>query len=357
MSQVSDPVLIVRLHDDPPAPLAGAVLSRLGLPAGSGPRTRVYAPELITARLPEDIPAERVAEIEALRGVAWVKALRDGDRLFHRGPGRTLAPVAVGSDVAIGEDELTILAGPCSVEGRGQIAEIAARVKEGGAQILRGGAYKPRTSPYDFGGLGEEGLQHLAYAREQVGLPFVTEILDLTHLDVVADYADMLQIGSRNMHNSVLLFHVGAHPSGRPVLLKRGLGATLDETLAAVEYVLLGRLYGGHEAPGVVICERGIRTFERSLRFTIDVGGIAVLKARTAVPIIADPSHAAGDDRFVQPLALAAVAAGASGLLVEVAAEPGKAWCDASQCLSADAFHQLVGSSRQVFDVRRDGAR
>jgi 3-deoxy-7-phosphoheptulonate synthase len=353
MSQASETVLIVRLHDGPPAALAGEVLSRLGLPAGSGPRTRHYAPELFTARVPEAMTPERVAALEALDGVAWVKALRDGDRLFHHAPGRALAPVAVGPDVAIGEDDLTILAGPCSVEGRAQVAEIAARVKEGGAHVLRGGAYKPRTSPYDFGGLGEEGLQHLAHAREQVGLPFVTEILDLTHLDVVADYADMLQIGSRNMHNSVLLFHVGAHRSGRPVLLKRGLGATLDETLAAVEYILLGRLYAGHEEPGVVICERGIRTFERSLRFTIDVGGIAVLRSRTPVPIIADPSHAAGDDRFVQPLALAAVAAGASGLLVEVASEPGRAWCDASQCLSADRFSQLVGASRQVFDVRR----
>jgi 3-deoxy-7-phosphoheptulonate synthase len=183
----------------------------------------------------------------------------------------------------------------------------------------------------------------MAKARERTGLPFVTEVLESGQLDTVARVADMIQIGSRNMQNFTLLFDAGFHPSGLPILLKRGLAATNEEFLQAAEYVLLGRIFAGHKEANLVLCERGIRTFDNSTRFTLDVGAIPVLQQRCDLPIIADPSHAAGTRSLVPPLARAAVAAGAAGLLIEVHPEPEKAWCDGSQSLSPDEFRDLMG--------------
>jgi 3-deoxy-7-phosphoheptulonate synthase len=239
-----------------------------------------------------------------------------------------------------------VIAGPCSVESETQVAEIAAMVKEAGAIALRGGAFKPRSSPYSFGGLGERGLIYLARAREKTGLPVVTEAMDPSHLDLVAQYADMIQIGSRNMANYPLLFRAGSHPAGKPILLKRGLAATIDELILAAEYVLLGRLQAGIDEPRLLLCERGIRTFEPSLRFTLDVGAIPVLKERTRLPVVVDPSHAAGIRRYVTPLAMAGLAAGGDALLVEVHSDPDHAWSDGEQTLDGAGFRELMARVR-----------
>jgi 3-deoxy-7-phosphoheptulonate synthase len=216
------------------------------------------------------------------------------------------------------------------VESRPQTLETARIVHEGGATMFRGGAYKPRTSPYDFHGLGQEGLRLLAEAREQTGLPVVTECMDLRDLDVVLEVADVVQIGARNMQNYALLTEVGR--AGRPVLIKRGLSSTLDELLMAAEYVLK------EGNPAVILCERGIRTFEPSYRFTLDLTAVPVLKERTGLPVIVDPSHAAGRRELVGPLSLAAAAVGADGIIVEVHPTPDEALCDGRQSLVAGEF-------------------
>jgi 3-deoxy-7-phosphoheptulonate synthase len=226
--------------------------------------------------------------------------------------------------------------------------EIAERVKDAGAEALRGGTFKPRTTPYSFGGLEESGLRYLAEAREATGLPIVTEAMDERQLDLVAEHADVVQIGSRNMHNFPLLFKAGNHPSGKPILLKRGFGATIDEFLGAAEYVLLGRIAADADEPGLILCERGIRTFEVATRFTLDVAAIPVIKERSRLPVISDPSHAAGDRKYVNALGLASMAAGADGLLVEVHCNPDQAWCDAAQGLEFDDFRRLMEGTRGI---------
>ncbi len=223
-------------------------------------------------------------------------------------------------DVVIGGRELVVMAGPCSVESREQILEAAQAVSAAGARVLRGGAFKPRTSPYSFQGLGEEGLKLLAAARDRTGLKVVTEVVAPEDVDLVARYADVLQIGARNMHNYRLLSAVGMQP--RPVLLKRGMMSTVDEMLLAAEYIVAG----GN--PRVVLCERGIRTFETSSRNTLDLCAVPILKERTHLPVIVDPSHAAGRREWVPALARAAVAAGADGLIVEVHPDPPNAASD-----------------------------
>jgi 3-deoxy-7-phosphoheptulonate synthase len=238
------------------------------------------------------------------------------------------------------------------VESADQICETAACVQEAGAVALRGGAFKARTSPYSFGGLGNKGLEYLALAREKTGLPVVTEVLDTQDLDLVARFADVLQIGSRNMQNYPLLFQAGSHPSGKPVLLKRGFAATIEEFLQAAQYVLLGRVSMGRKEPGLILCERGIRTACDATRFTLDVGALAVLKEQTALPVMADPSHAAGDRRYVAPLALAAAAAGADGLLMEVHPEPDRAWSDGAQSMDLRTFAALMTDLRRVAALR-----
>ena len=259
--------------------------------------------------------------------------------LAARSPGQEATVVAVG-DVRFGAERVVLVGGPCAVESREQMVRIAANVAAGGGTMLRGGAWKPRTSPYDFQGLGAQGLELLVAAREASGLPVVTEVLDPRDVEAVAAAADMLQIGSRSVQNFPLLREAGA--SGKPVLLKRGMMTTLTEWLNAAEYVLVA---GGGD---LVLCERGIRTFETSLRSTLDVGAVAVLKERTHLPVIVDPSHAAGDARHVTALARAAVAAGADGLLVETHTDPAQALSDAAQTLTPEAFAALASECRAV---------
>jgi 3-deoxy-7-phosphoheptulonate synthase len=233
-----------------------------------------------------------------------------------------------------GGDEFTVAAGPCSVEGEAMLRETAAGVQAAGARILRAGAYKPRTSPYSFRGLGEAALELLAEVRRDTGLPVVTEVMDARQVEAVAEHADMLQIGARNMQNFTLLTEVGrVH---RPVLLKRGLSATLEDVLLAAEYVMSqGNMH-------VVLCERGIRTFEPSMRNTFDVAAIPALKRETHLPVIADPSHAGGRRDLVAPLAFAAAAAGADGLIVEVHPRPEEALSDGDQSLAIDEFSEMM---------------
>ena len=230
----------------------------------------------------------------------------------------------------IGGSHFATIAGPCTVESREVMLESAHAVKDAGAQLLRGGAYKPRTSPYSFQGLGEAGLRLLAEAREETGLPIVTELLDVRDMEPVLEVADVVQLGARSMQNYTLLTEVGR--AGVPVLLKRGLSATLEELLMAAEYVLK------EGNPNVMLCERGIRTYEPSYRFTLDLMAVPVLRELTHLPIIVDPSHAAGRRSLVEPLSLAAAAAGADGVIVEVHPCPEEAVCDGPQALRAEQF-------------------
>ena len=243
-------------------------------------------------------------------------------------------------DVVVGGTELAIIAGPCSVESQSQILASARAVAAGGAQMLRGGAFKPRTSPYSFQGLEAEGLELLAQARAQSGLPVVTEIVAPEDVELVREYADVLQIGARNMQNYRLLSAVGR--AEKPVLLKRGMSATVEELLHAAEYILSA----GN--PRVMLCERGIRTFGTHTRNTLDVGAVAVLKARTHLPVIVDPSHAAGLREFVPQLAMAGIAAGADGIIVEVHPEPEKAMSDGRQSLTPEGFKSMVDRLRPL---------
>jgi chorismate mutase / prephenate dehydratase len=244
--------------------------------------------------------------------------------------------------VSFGGDTPVLIAGPCSVESEEMILETASAVAAAGGDMLRGGAYKPRTSPYDFQGLGVKGLRFLADARERTGLPVVTEVLSWAEVPVVAHFADMLQIGARNMQNFSLLR--AASRSGMPILLKRGAGATIEEWLMAAEYVL------AEGNPNVVLCERGIRTFERATRHTLDLNAVALVKERTHLPVIVDPSHAAGVRSLVLPLSLGSLAAGASGLIIEVHPNPAQAMSDGAQSLDFPMFEELA---RQVVGLGR----
>jgi 3-deoxy-7-phosphoheptulonate synthase len=234
----------------------------------------------------------------------------------------------------LGGTHVALIAGPCSVESREQLLAAANAAKSAGATMLRGGAFKPRTSPYDFQGLGVEGLEILAQAREATGLPVVTELVDPRHLEDVAKYADVIQIGARNMQNFQLLSAVGE--VDRPVVLKRGLSATIDELLMAAEYIVKG----GNEQ--VILCERGIRTFEVATRNTLDISAIPVIKQRSHLPVIVDPSHATGKPDLVEPLSLAALAAGADGLMIEMHPTPETALSDGGQSLDPDQFSSVA---------------
>jgi 3-deoxy-7-phosphoheptulonate synthase len=247
---------------------------------------------------------------------------------------------AIADGVTIGGPKITVIAGPCSVESRESLIGIAKEVKQMGAALLRGGAFKPRTSPYAFQGLEEEGLKILAEAREVTGLPVVTEVVNPDDVDLVAGYVDMLQVGARNVQNFALLKRLG--DVSNPILLKRGMMTTIDEFLMSAEYILAA----GNER--VVLCERGIRTFETATRNTLDISAIPVLKERTHLPVIVDPSHAAGHWQYVHSLCLAAVAAGADGLLVEVHPEPEIAMCDGPQSLKPKKFKALMDALDKV---------
>lgn len=248
-------------------------------------------------------------------------------------------PTRIGlGDVRVGDSEIVVIAGPCSVEGREMLVETATAVRSHGARALRGGAFKPRSSPYSFQGMGEEGLEILADVRAATGLPIVTEVMDTRQVDVVASYADVLQIGARNMQNFALLTEVGR--LRRPVLLKRGMSATVEDLLLAAEYVM------NQGNPNVILCERGIRTFGTATRNTFDLAAIPVLKRETHLPVFADPSHAGGRRHLVAPLSYAAVAAGADGLIVEVHPDPETATSDGDQSLDFTEFEALMAGMR-----------
>jgi 3-deoxy-7-phosphoheptulonate synthase len=244
------------------------------------------------------------------------------------------------SGIKIGGQELLIIAGPCSVESKEQLLNTAKAVKTGGAHMLRGGVFKPRTSPYSFQGLQEEGLELLSWIRQETGLPVVTEVMDTRKVEMVCEHADILQVGSRNMHNTPLLNEVSL--SKKPILLKRGMSATIEEFLFAAEFILKN----GNDQ--VILCERGIRTYENSTRFTLDLGAIPMLKRLCHLPVIADPSHGTGHWWMVPSLAKAAIAAGADGLMLEVHHDPDKALCDGDQSLHPDKFHELMKELKKI---------
>lgn len=277
-----------------------------------------------------------------MEGVTRVERVKVGYKLASRAfhPRDSLVPLN-GSQV--GGSKVVMIAGPCSVEGRSEIIEAACAVKEAGATALRGGAFKPRTSPYSFQGHGEKGLQWLAEAREVTGLPIVTEVMDPALVPMVCQYADVLQIGARNMQNFTLLNAVGE--SQHTILLKRGMSSTIDDLLMAAEYIL------AHGNRRVMICERGIRTFETATRNTFDLNAIPVLKSRTHLPVLADPSHGTGYREFVPAVARAAVAAGADGLIVEVHPDPEKALSDGRQTISIEAFKEMVAQVRLIAEA------
>lgn len=243
----------------------------------------------------------------------------------------------------IGGTEVPIIAGPCSVEGREQILEVAQAVKEAGANALRGGVFKPRTSPYAFQGLGEEGLEYMAEAREKTGLPIVVEVMAVSQIEMMEKYVDIFQLGARNMQNFNLLRALGE--TRTPVLFKRGMSATIEEMLMASEYILNG---GNHK---VILCERGIRTFETATRNTTDINAVPVLKKLTHLPVVIDPSHSTGDSDFVSSIAKAGVAAGADGLIVEVHQDPPHAVSDGKQSLTPEAFAKMVKQVKAVAEA------
>jgi 3-deoxy-7-phosphoheptulonate synthase len=272
-------------------------------------------------------------------GVAEVRQPTCGYELAARDVHQQDTVVWIGG-VAVGGPRFVVIGGPCAVESRQQTLAVAQHVRAAGAHILRGGAFKPRSSPYAFQGLGEEGLEILAEARALTGLPVVTEALDVGQVDLVEKYADAIQIGSRNMHNFPLLKRVGR--AARPVLLKRGFAATLAELLMAAEYVL------AEGNPNVVLCERGVRGFSDFSRNTLDLSVVPAAKALTHLPIIVDPSHAAGRRDLVAPLARAAAAVGADGVMIEVAEDPNGALCDSAQALTPQLFAALVADVGRV---------
>ncbi|MBZ5610801.1 MAG: 3-deoxy-7-phosphoheptulonate synthase [Acidobacteriia bacterium] len=284
------------------------------------------------------------AEFEDLPGVAEAIPVSKPYKLVSREvkPDNTVVRIA---GVAVGGAELALCAGPCSVENREQILASARAVKASGGQLLRGGAYKPRTSPYAFQGLGEEGLKYLAEAREETGLGVVTEAIDVETFDLVEEYADCIQIGARNMQNFSLLRRAGR--ARKPVLLKRGMSSTLDEFLMAAEYILSEGNYQ------VILCERGVRTFADHTRNTLDLSVVPAVQSLSHLPIIVDPSHGTGKRDKVHPMALAAVAAGASGLIVEVHPNPDRALSDGFQSLYPEQFQELAEECRAVADLLR----
>jgi 3-deoxy-7-phosphoheptulonate synthase len=278
-------------------------------------------------------------QIELLDGVAEVVRVTDPFKLASRAFKREGSVFDV-SGVKIGGPEVIVIAGPCSVETEEQVFKIAKNVKDSGAKILRGGAFKPRTSPYSFQGLGEEGLKLLRSAADEYGLKVITEVMDKSQIDLVEKYADILQIGARNMQNYMFLKDLGK--ASKPIMLKRGIAATIEEWLMSAEYILAG----GNEK--VILCERGIRTFETATRNTMDISAIPVIKKKSHLPIFADPSHGVGIRDKVIPMARASVAAGADGIMVEVHHDPDHALSDGAQSLYPSQFEQLMKEVRMI---------
>ncbi len=277
--------------------------------------------------------------LEAIPGVEKVLPILKPFKLASRDFRKENTVISVGG-AQIGGAKIAVMAGPCAVENKTLLFEIAKEVKNAGANFIRGGAFKPRTSPYAFQGLEEEGLRYLAEARERVGLPVVTEVMDPRDIGLIVTYADVLQIGARNMQNFRLLKEVGL--CKKPVLLKRGISATVKEWLMSAEYIMSG---GNHN---VILCERGIRTYETATRNTLDLSAVPVLKQMTHLPVIVDPSHAVGKWDLVAPMAKAAVAAGADGLIIEVHSNPEEALCDGEQSLKPGVFRQLMEELKPI---------
>jgi len=284
----------------------------------------------------------KLQSLEAMPGVESVVPILQPFKLASR-EFRTQKTVVKVGETEIGADRLALMVGPCSVESEAQILETARFVKKAGATILRGGAFKPRTSPYSFQGLGEHGLELLARAREVTGLKIVTEVLNDRDVELVAQYADILQVGARNMHNFALLNKVGE--AQKPVLLKRGMSATIQDLLMSAEYIL------SHGNYDVILCERGIRTFETATRFTLDLNAVPVLQKLTHLPVIVDPSHGTGYSEYVTAMARAGIAAGADGLMVEVHPKPEEALSDGVQSLTPERFEELIRQLKPVAEA------
>ena len=303
--------------------------------ASEGEHTRIIG-------LVGDTSAVDIDLVRAHAAVADVKRVSEpykkANRKFH--PENTV--ITLNNGHTIGDGSVTLMAGPCSVETEEQILEVAQRIKAAGAHLLRGGAFKPRTSPYAFQGLRLEGLELLRLARKETGLPIVTEIMSVTHLDDFAD-VDIIQVGARNMQNFELLKELGR--INRPILLKRGLSSTIEEFLMSAEYIMSG----GNEQ--VILCERGIRTFETYTRNTLDIAAVPILKKLSHLPVLVDPSHAVGIPWLVEPLSVAAIACGADGLMIEVHNDPSKALSDGAQSLTPDQFDRVADHVRALSGV------
>jgi 3-deoxy-7-phosphoheptulonate synthase len=308
-----------------------------------------YAPHIIrgefktiVAAVGEERGRPDLRLLEAVESVESVMPVQQPFKLASKEVRAEPSEIRV-NDVVIGGKAVVVMAGPCSVESESQVLEVADAVKAAGARILRGGAYKPRTSPYAFQGLKEQGLKYLAEARKRTGLPVVTEVLETESVEQVAEYADILQIGARNIQNFTLLRRVGE--MGKPVLLKRGMATSIQEFLLSAEYILSA----GN--PNVLLCERGIRTFETSTRFTLDLNAVPVLKKLSHLPVVVDPSHGTGHWDLVAPMAKGAVACGADGLIIEVHPRPEEALSDGPQSLKPSKFVQLMKELRPVAEA------
>ncbi len=282
--------------------------------------------------------------LEVLDGVEAVIPILKPYKLASREIKKEKTVINV-SNVSIGGNDIVVIAGPCAVENEEQIINTALAVKKAGADILRGGAYKPRTSPYTFQGLGEEGLKLLKKAGEIANMPVVTEVVNPEHVDLICEYVDILQIGTRNAQNFELLKRVGQ--ANKPVILKRGMSMTIKEWLMSAEYIL------NEGNMNVILCERGIRTFENATRNTLDLSAVAVLNEETHLPVIVDPSHATGYAKYVSPMACAAIAAGADGLMIEVHPQPDKAFSDGPQSLNFSAFEKMMERVRLFINIAR----
>jgi len=333
-------MLVVMRHDASPEEIQGVVdtIHDLGYEAAPIPGKQRTAVGLIGND--GKVPADR---IEALPGVMQVIHVSQPYKQVSREWRPESTVIELPNGTRIGGDEVVVMAGPCSVESEAQILDSARRLRDAGATILRGGAFKPRTSPYAFQGMGEDGLKLLARAREETGMAIVTEAIDPESLALVAKYADVIQIGARNMQNFSLLRHAGR--SGKPVLLKRGMSATINELLMAAEYIL------AEGNPNVILCERGVRSFDTHTRNLLDLTAIPVVKSLSHLPIVADPSHGTGVRNKVIPMARAAVAAGADGLIVEVHPDPERALSDGAQSLFPDQFVEMMEQIRVIAEA------
>jgi len=287
---------------------------------------------------------EHIGSLKSADGVEDAFPILQPFKLVSKEVKKQKSAIKIGN-VTVGDGGFVVMAGPCSVEGREQLLTTAVSVAKSGAHLLRGGAYKPRTSPYDFQGMAEDGLKLLAEARELTGLAVITEVLDTGDVDIVAEYADVLQVGTRNMQNFALLKKLGE--INKPVMLKRGLSATIKEFLLSAEYIVT------HGNPNVMLCERGIRTFETMTRNTLDLAAVPLLAELTHLPVIVDPSHATGKRSLVKPLAKASVAVGADGLMAEVHPKPEEAWSDGPQSLRLEEFTQLMRDIEPYIKLRQ----